>query len=911
MQKKNYLFSIVMPIYNVEEYLKEAIDSIISQTIGFEDNVQLILINDGSPDNSEEICLEYADEYPENVVYIKKENEGVSVARNRGMDLATGEYINFLDPDDTLDLDVLEKVKLFFDEYKNEVDLIAIPIVFFEGKTGNHMLNYKFSHTRVIDVEIEPHLIQMSGASTFFKREDGLGELRLNPGQKFGEDASLMTDIVMKKKRYGVIHDANYNYRFRITGTSALQSSKESYDNYFPIFEQFFMPKLRHYAEVYGEVPKYVQHVIMYDLQWRIRLKEVPEVIKDKMNEYYDAVLAVLHFIDKDVIMKQNFLNWYQKHALCTMKDTNKWFVFGDSYYKTKKRMLIKGKQRVDDLVVIDKQGSIKDKLDGRSAEIDLFEVTDGKLLILGRVGSLLPQDTMKVYIEDSKGGMYQSERFSFPNEDRYMTGSVIYKFYGFKFELPITDIQETSTLKVYLEVENVIHQVSLKFSPSTRLSNKITNSYIVYNNSCMIGYNHKKNRFDIGKYSLSNMLKKERKYRAEMGRKKVKNFKKISRMRIAVRILKMFKKTPINLFMDRIDKADDSAEVLMTYFEQNKNTDKQKNYFVLDKDSADYSRLKDKFKVISYKSNIHKLLFLLADNLISTHCDRFIYQPYTGTDNYFKDLKEYKFVFLQHGITKDDMSHWLKKYDKNFSLFITSSKLEYDSIINGNYGYTSNEIKLTGLPRFDRLIDTSKNDEKIVLVMPTWRQNIVEEFSHSINGRPYSDKFKHSDYFIRWNNFFNDENLHTYLKEQGYKMIFVPHPSIRQQLDDFQLDKVEVAPYEESYSSLMKKGSILVTDFSSVYFDFAYMKKPVFYYHFDQGNWDNENGYFSYGEMGFGEITGSHNTLVTDIINTLEQGANMEEKYLDRVTSFYEYTDQNNSKRAYEEIMGLSNDNN
>lgn len=908
MRRTNFIFSIVMPIYNVEEYVREAIDSIIDQTIGFKENVQLILINDGSPDNSEEICLEYASKYPDNIIYRKKVNEGVSVARNTGMDLAMGKYINFLDPDDTLDSNVLEKVEQFFNEYENEVDLVAIPIVFFEGKSGNHMLNFKFSQTRVIDVEIEPHLIQMSGASTFFKREDGLGELRLNPGQKFGEDASLMTDIIMQKQRYGVVHDANYNYRFRTSGTSALQSSKDSYDNYFPIFEGYFLPKLKKYAEMYGEVPKYVQHVIMYDLQWRIRLKEVPEVIANELDKYYEAVIEVLQYIDRDVILKQKFMNWYQKHALCTMKETNKRFQLGDQFYKSKKRVLIKGGKRVDDIVVIDRQGSVRDKLDGRDAEVDLCEITDGHLVILGRIGSLLPQENMKVYIQDSNENIFASQAFDFPNENRYMTGSAIYQFFGYKFEIPIQDIQNSKMLKIYLEVDGVTRQVSLKFSPSARLSNKMTNSYLVHDNKYMIGYNHKRNRFDISEYTITKMLKKEMKFRSEMGRKKVKNFRKISRMRIAVRVLKMLKKTPINLFMDRIDKADDSAEVLMNYFEQHKEDNKQKNYFVLDNKSSDYSRLSGKFKLVNYKSNMHKLLFLLADNLISTHCDRFIYQPYTGTENYFKDLKQYKFVFLQHGITKDDMSHWLKKYDKNFALFITSSKLEYDSILNGNYGYTEKEVKLTGLPRFDRLIDSSKAEEKTLLIMPTWRQDIVEEFSSEINGRPYSDKFKHSEYFIRWNNFLNDEKLHQYLKSKGYKVTFVPHPSIRQQLEDFQLDKIELAPYEESYSSLLRKGSVLITDYSSVYFDFAYMKKPVFYYHFDQGNWDNENGYFSYEDMGFGEVHESHDKLILSIIENLEQGAQADQKYLDRVDSFYEYTDQNNSKRAFEVITGMKN---
>ena len=74
---KKFLFSVVIPVYNVEKYLEEAILSIVNQTIGFKKNIQLILINDGSPDNSGEICKKYKTLYPENIVYVEKENGGV------------------------------------------------------------------------------------------------------------------------------------------------------------------------------------------------------------------------------------------------------------------------------------------------------------------------------------------------------------------------------------------------------------------------------------------------------------------------------------------------------------------------------------------------------------------------------------------------------------------------------------------------------------------------------------------------------------------------------------------------------------------------------------------------------------------------------------------------------------------
>ncbi|TSB48386.1 CDP-glycerol:glycerophosphate glycerophosphotransferase [Alkalicoccobacillus porphyridii] len=902
MEQQRFLFSVVMPVYNVEDYLEEAINSLINQTIGFEEHVQLILVNDESPDNSEAICERYSKQYPQNIIYTKQKNQGVSVARNTGIELATGTYINFLDSDDYFDEDTLEKVWGFLNEHGEDIDVVAIPLIYFEGKQGPHMLHYKFKESRIIDVTLEPDKFVMQSGSTFIHRTEGLGDLRFTPGQKFGEDASLLIDIVMKKKRYGVLNTTKYNYRARVAGTSALQSSKESYDYYLPFFGKYLLTKLEKYNQLYGYVPKYVQNVIMYDLQWRLRSKETPEVLKPDLDEFYSKIIDILQYIDEDVIVGQRYLNWYQKHAVCTMKQTKGKFDVRKGFYSTK---VLNNSEGFKDLMVIDHNDQVVDSLTQRHLNIDLCEIEEGNLKVVGRVGSLLPQENMKVFITDSNNEIYLPQEFPFPLENRFLVGEVIYTFKGFEFEIPFEKIKNNTSIQVILEVEGIQSRADLKFSPSARLSHQLTNSYIVANNQYMIGFNHTNKQFEILPYTYQNMMKRELAIKKEMKKNKIKNYNKISRTRILIRTIKRNKKHSIHLYMDRIDKADDSAEVLMRYVNGLKETN-VKNYFILDKQSPDFTRLQKEFNPIGYKTAKHKFLFLLADKLISTHCDRFIYQPFTGTENYFKDLKEYKFVFLQHGIIKDDMSNWLKRYDKNFKLFVTSAKLEYDSIVGGNYSFTDKQVKLTGLPRFDRLTDTSSSVKKKILVMPTWRQHLINEFSNKINARPYSETFKESDYFKRWNQFLNDPTVISYARANGYELVFVPHPSIRQQLVDFNLENVTLAPYEESYSSILTKGNLLITDYSSVYFDFAYMKKPMLYYHFDTGNWDNESGYFSYDEMGFGDIVTSHEALVSSVIHLLENDCLMSQKYQERVENFYPYTDQNNSERVHKEIMKL-----
>ena len=100
----NELISIVVPIYNVENYLRQCLDSIVSQTY---QNFECLLINDGSPDNSEDICREYVDK-DSRFKYFDKENGGVSSARNLGIERSGGAYITFIDSDDWVDSDYLE-----------------------------------------------------------------------------------------------------------------------------------------------------------------------------------------------------------------------------------------------------------------------------------------------------------------------------------------------------------------------------------------------------------------------------------------------------------------------------------------------------------------------------------------------------------------------------------------------------------------------------------------------------------------------------------------------------------------------------------------------------------------------------------------------------------------------------------
>lgn len=133
MLNYDYKASVIIPVYNCEKYLKRSLNSLINQTIGF-NKIEIILINDGSIDDSGSICTEFSNKYP-NIKYFSKQNEGLSKTRNLGLSKCSGKYIFFLDADDEFSKDTIKDVVDFFDLNYDYIDLVTFKII--------QYLNYK------------------------------------------------------------------------------------------------------------------------------------------------------------------------------------------------------------------------------------------------------------------------------------------------------------------------------------------------------------------------------------------------------------------------------------------------------------------------------------------------------------------------------------------------------------------------------------------------------------------------------------------------------------------------------------------------------------------------------------------------------------------------------------------------
>lgn len=363
-------------------------------------------------------------------------------------------------------------------------------------------------------------------------------------------------------------------------------------------------------------------------------------------------------------------------------------------------------------------------------------------------------------------------------------------------------------------------------------------------------------------------------------------------------------------IISDRPMAAGDNGEALFKYLlTQDIEAD---IYFAISKRSPDYTRMRRIGRVLDYGSWKYLILFLLSSKIISSHADIETYNPFIRNKDHYEDLMNFDFVFLQHGVISNDLSNWLNKDNTNIELFITSGKSEYESIVkNKHYGYSSKEVALTGLSRWDTL---ENRPNRKVIVAPTYRAGLLVGNTKKDGTRIYDAGFKHTEYFKFYNSLVNDDRLMASLRKHNMTCEVYIHPNFAQQINDFTIKDttaVNFITYPYDYQKALSEGSLLISDYSSVCFDFAYLGKPVIYAQFDIDNFfanhSYERGYFfDYKKHGFGPVTHSYESTVQEILQSIEGGCSQGNIYRNRAEAFFYKIDKNNSQRVLDAIINL-----
>lgn len=310
-------------------------------------------------------------------------------------------------------------------------------------------------------------------------------------------------------------------------------------------------------------------------------------------------------------------------------------------------------------------------------------------------------------------------------------------------------------------------------------------------------------------------------------------------------------------VFADRARDADDNAEHLYRWVR--KHHPEINAWFLLNPGTPDWDRLaREGFRLIG-PGPLRKLLLLNAAHVISSH-------PENGTGGFdrrlYGDAMRWRFTYLKHGISKDDQSAYYR--DQGFDCVLAPSPAEYESFVADDTAYdlTAREVIRCNLPRHDRLLELAAalSPEEIdeIVVMPTWRGRLIDD---DLSFERKMALMRESEYARTWSQVLNDPTLRDLAAANGKKIVFVPHSNLVPYLAAFDLPShVTVVRKGESIQPHLARCWAFVTDYTSVAFDVALLRRPVFYLQFDKEefyrgahNW--RRGYFDYERDGFGPV--------------------------------------------------------
>lgn len=403
-------------------------------------------------------------------------------------------------------------------------------------------------------------------------------------------------------------------------------------------------------------------------------------------------------------------------------------------------------------------------------------------------------------------------------------------------------------------------------------------------------------------------MLKYPQKNQSEIDSKYVKILKSWSKKILRILVLCLSKlielipaRRPIWMVCERGDDACDNGLWMFRYLQDNH--PEIDSWYVITKDAPNRKNLeKYKDNVVTLPSKKFYWLLIRSHCLLTAHFNNYL--KHIHTPRIYRFLTSViagskKAIRLQHGITKDDMT-WFVKGNHKTDIFICGAKPEYEFIKEKKF-YPAQVLKYTGFARFDGLHDFKK-DSKTILLMPTWRRYIKDD-----------KEFANSQYLKTYSSLLCNTQLHKLLNDNQYKLIFNVHPCFKKFLRFFKElsvpNCITIADYENyDVQTLLKESAMMITDFSSVAFDMAYMYKPICYYQFDEEEYRLKHfakGYYDY-RNGLGTYASTSDELLNCIEMYINNGMTMLNEHRKKTEDFFVLHDRNNCQRIFEETMKL-----
>ncbi|MFE0104666.1 CDP-glycerol glycerophosphotransferase family protein [Streptomyces sp. NPDC059009] len=907
MYEPVYDVAIVVPIFNVEEYLQESLESLAAQTMF--DRCQVILVDNGSSDSSPQIAAAFAERHLNVWAYTYPYGKAGG-ARNAGMDVASAHYIAFCDSDDILPDTAIET--LWRTAAKERAPLTIGRMETFPAPTEWPWLKYFGSAPQVYPgIENIPDMIYAAGPAhklfdlDFIRRNN----LRFQEGVHF-EDAFFVVPSMLLADRIAVVPETVYQYRKRATGDSTMDhlwDRKENYWDHLALEEHVLALRPR----LSGHRQEVADRFLVRTYQgFALRAPDV--MTDDELWQLFERCRNIYARMTPDTIMRSTIDTRHRVPFLALYLNSFELFA---------------------------RPGEVVRGVYGRGTDLYLDVPVPGELLPLAKV-TAAHVHLERVRAVKAAGGLVVSGRFAvnglplnrplhnqlklwIENSGRTVPARVMRRgdllatredleWGGFEAVVPVGEFKDGEfPLKLVFCTQGrdvsrpcMTTTALLRGARSTRVADRRVLPVVRGKNHAALVVRDATTPASRKAWRslIRSMDRDQRKRRAPFWRARL--------IRLATRPL--FARREVWLFGERKDTAQDNGWHLFRYARQ---VEKRRGaYYVIDKDSPDRTKLKKLGHVVAHSSWKHKLLMLHASVLINAYdIDAYMIPDDWDRTSYLRHLSwrvGARRVFLQHGVLNEDASKGLHRNRTGVDLALASSVEE--GRFFAEYMDYRDQVQVLGLPRFDAL--QPDRGHRRILFMPTWRSYLAAP-SYVKDGDEDAARarFEASHYREFLVGLLHDPRLHAALERHDYVFEFLPHYEMRNMVDGVLPEQGRVRRLDQRETGVqdaLRGCDLFITDWSSVMFDVAYLGTPLVHAQFDPDQYWGEHSrrsWFDAERDGFGPVCGSVDEVIDQVIRYLESGCVREPEYTRRAQKVFAYQDRGNCARASRAIAQLT----
>lgn len=882
VELRQFFFSVILSTINKEQRLEEAIEDIFSQDIDFRNNIELILVADGTSSSNLEFCEQFIERYPENVIVIDSREDNLSSGRNAGLSEARGRYIHFLDPSVSYSKNTLTEVQRFAEQSTEEqLAFITIPIAFNGTRRGLDPNYHPFPKTNcIIDLSEKPGNLIFSSAATFYP-SNIIKQHHFDTSKIHNEGALLNLSIHANSSlRFGYLGKRRVYYSDPQHGVSPKQihsdsSTIQGFESGLTLLEKT-IPAFPH------EVPDYLIELIVHTVS--AHFQEVQPELFSSPEDYAHMLARFTHYIDRFDAKRLQASPWIQtrqrQYALASGGLSREPWSLGSH-----RSVVDRGTPTfaLRNLLVRIKSVQANTHSMFVDAIFHDYQIPDLDLVLTDNFGTDAP------LVSEFRGNTAHDARYGH---------LVVSPTCQRRFQVPFTD-KETVWNFYFLnratgertKAERFIRDYLTPFSTKEKALAIVRPRHSIQWIQSALVVSPKKTHFHLHQALMAWRL--YRKY----------NIPPLARL------LSRRRKSVI-LLSDRPAFGDDNAESLFRYIQNSRPELKSDTWLVLNSTAPSYSELKRTNRTVTAGSLKHRILQLNSRIVAASHLATVFTYAFDGKETrHHRDLFDFSYFWLQHGVTINSVSRVANRLYQNIEGIVVATDHEKRFLTDSQHFFQPEQVLATGFPRFDNLKSVP---ERKILIMPTWRSWLTGSILPNGTHMPL-EGFEESDYFRRFKSLLTNSTLLSALKNNEFVIEFAMHPGMSAYTDRFQSLSSEfvkiMKPGSATYQDMFARGDIIVTDYSSVLFDFAYLEKPIVMYQFDAEEYSGlhyKRGIFDYETMAPGPVIKEESELVTHLIQSIESGCRMSDSDLDRLQSVFLHKDQNNSERVINAMLAL-----